>query len=509
MSYSFLKSFYDSMREGLYAFDADGKITHFNPAAQKLLGYGEAELLGKIGHFVFHAHHGNQGLLQCSLYKAFLQSKPYEGEETFLTKDGRWIDVYIRANPLLEEGVTKGYVVVFWETSQQCYLKNDELHEERKGHIFHEESDLEDSEAFYEQIFETANLGICILDKEGRFVALNSAYGKMYGYSEAELIGKHFNLLVPEVLREITQAHHSTFLKHEAIAYDGEMESLRKDGKCIHVYASEGILEHIIGGPYKIMTVFDISQMVEARKVQKEQEAMLVQQNKLAAMGEMIGHIAHQWRQPLNVMNITTLDLKFKHELGTLSGEKLHSALGMIEALSEQMSNTINDFMNFFTPNKEKNDFSVYETVLYATKIVEVQLNNEGISLSINIDPALKVHGLANELQQVILNLLTNAKDAFRTKEIAMKQICLVAWSKEDQIYVSVEDNAGGIDEALMERIFEPYFTTKGKMQGSGIGLYICSMIMKQSFGGIIRVENITHEDVPIGARFILEFPIP
>lgn len=507
MPYNFLKSFYDSMREGLYTFDDNGKITHFSPSAQKLLGYSEEELLGKIGHFVFHAHSGNQGLLQCSLYKAFLQGKPYEGEEVFLTKDGRWIDVYVRANPLSEEGMKQGYGVLFWEISKKESFVADESASLAHTHPFYEESDLEQSEAFYEQIFETANLGIALLDKEGRFVALNPAYSKMYGYSEAELIGKHFNLLVPEMLHEIMQAHHENFLKHEAIAYHGEMESLCKGGKHIYVYATEGLLEQIIGGPYKIMTVFDITLMVEARRVQKEQEAMLVQQSKLAAMGEMIGHIAHQWRQPLNVMNMTTLDLKFKQELGTLSDEKLKSALSVIESLSEQMSNTINDFMNFYKPNKEKKDFSLYETVLYATNIINVQLQNAGISLALNIDPALHVHGLANELQQVILNLLGNAKDAFVNKSMEPKQICLVAWKSEEGICLCVEDNAGGIDEELLERIFEPYFTTKGKMQGSGIGLYICSMIMRESFGGSIKVENITHEGATIGARFILEFP--
>jgi C4-dicarboxylate-specific signal transduction histidine kinase len=201
------------------------------------------------------------------------------------------------------------------------------------------------------------------------------------------------------------------------------------------------------------------------------------------------------------------LDLKFKQELGTLSDEKLKSALGVIESLSEQMNNTINDFMNFYKPNKEKKAFCLYETVLYATTIVNVQLQNFGISLAFNIDPALHVHGLANELQQVILNLLNNAKDAFIDKPIEPKQICLVAWKSDESICLCVEDNAGGIEEGLLERIFEPYFTTKGKMQGSGIGLYICSMIMKESFGGRIKVENITHEGATMGARFILEFP--
>jgi len=507
MSYDFLKNMYDSMREGLYAFDNEGKITHINAAAQKLLGYEEEELVGQIGHFVLHAHHGNLGLLQCPIYKAFLQNQPYEGEEVFLAKEGRWIDVYVRVNPLFEKGSKKGYVVLFWELPPKNQFQNDETIEVQQQHLFPEKSIEEESETFYEQIFETANIGICLLDKQGRFVALNAACSEIYGYTESELIGKHFNLLFPEALHAIHQAHHDTYLNHNAIAYMGEIESIRKDGKQIYVYVTEGLLEHLVGGPYKIMTVFDISALVEARRVQKAQEAMLVQQNKLAAMGEMLGHIAHQWRQPLNVLNLTTFDLKFKHTMGSLSDEKLLAGLDTINLISEQMNTTVNDFMNFYKPNKEKRVFSLYASVLYATTIAEVQLKNAGISLAIHIDTSLTIYGLANELQQVILNLITNAKDAFSDKEIVPKQICLVAWKEEEHVCLCVEDNAGGIEEALLERIFEPYFTTKGKMQGSGIGLYICSMIMKESFGGRIRVENITHEQSTIGARFILEFP--
>lgn len=503
----FLKTMYNSMREGLYVFNNEGKITHVNPAAQKLLGYDEVELLGRIGHFVFHAHFGNQGLLECPIYRAFLQNKPYEGEEIFLTKDGRWIDVYVRVNPLFEGGIKAGYAVLFWDVRTKSHAESDDAAEALKSRIFHEESPQEASEAFYEQIFETANLGICLIDKEGRFVALNPTYSKIYGYSEAELIGKHFNLLFPKEIHVITKAHHETFFSRKAMAYTGEIESVRKDGKTIHVYMTEGLLEQLIGGPYKITTVFDVSSLVEARRVQKAQEAMLVQQNKLAAMGEMIGHIAHQWRQPLNVLNLTVFDLKLKREMGSLSDEKLLAAIETLETLSAQMNTTVNDFMNFYKPNKEKKVFSLYESVVYATHMSEVQLKNAGITLAINIDPSLMVYGMANELQQVILNLLTNAKDAFSSQEMALKQICLVAWKHAEGVRLYVEDNAGGIPEGVLERIFEPYFTTKGKMQGSGIGLYICSMILKGSFDGSIRAENITYEDALIGARFILEFP--
>ncbi len=507
MSSNFLDTLYNTMREGMYAFDSDGKITHFNPSAQSILGYGEEELLGQIGHFIFHAHHGNQGLLQCSLYKAFLQNMPYEGEEVFLTKEGRFVHVYVRANPLMRENVKEGYVVIFWDINAQKSIENSLVFEEVKNRMFHEQSDADESEAFYEQIFETANLGICLIDKEGRFVALNPTCCKIYGYSEAELIGKSCTLVVPPENKQHMQSLHHDFMAGALYEFSNEWEIVRKDGIRIFVYASVGILRNIIGGPYKITTIFDITPMMDARRIQKEQEAMLVQQNKLAAMGELIGHIAHQWRQPLNVINLTTLDLKLKHELGSLHVNHLSDSLKNIQMITEQMSQTIDDFMNFYKPNKEKKSFYLHETISYATHIISAQLALEGIQLSLNIDHSVKVHGLSSELQQVILNLISNAKDAFASKTLDTKQICIFVWNSPQRVELCIEDNAGGIDEALMERIFEPYFTTKGQLQGSGIGLYICSMIMKQSFNGLIRVENISYEDKKIGARFILEFP--
>gem|GEM_PF-4654722 len=141
----------------------------------------------------------------------------------------------VRANPLLEEGQKRGYVVFFWAISTPALVENDVDLSCAHSLLFQEEGDQQESEAFYEQIFATANLGIALLDQEGRFVALNPAFAKLYGYSEAELIGRHLHLLVPEALRDVERLHHDAFLAHREVANDGEMESVRKGGKRIYV----------------------------------------------------------------------------------------------------------------------------------------------------------------------------------------------------------------------------------------------------------------------------------
>lgn len=504
--FNFFNHFFEIMREGVYAFDTDGKITHFNSAAQTLLGYSQKEITGKIGHFIFHSHSGQHGLLHCSLYKAFLQKQAYEGDEVFITKDGRFLQVHVRANPLCFEGKNEGYVVLFWEQENANVVCRAHTPQQAQHPMI--SSKKQGSEAsFYEQIFETANLGICLIDKEGRFVASNPMCCKIYGYDESELIGQSCTIVVPPESQSLMKSLHHQFMNETLSEFSNEWEIIRKDGTRIFVYASIGLLKDIVGGPYKMTTIFDITPMIEARRVQKEHEAMLVQQNKLAAMGELIGHIAHQWRQPLNVINLTTLDMKCKLSFGNLDEAILETSLDTIGRITDQMSQTIDDFMNFYKPNKEKRDFALCETIEYALNIVAKQLEAEGITLSLNLDRTLSVYGLGSELQQVVLNLIANAKDAFKHKALLTKQICIVVTQTSDATELWIEDNAGGIDESIKERIFEPYFTTKGQMHGSGIGLYISSMIMRQSFEGAVRMENIYHGHERIGARFILSFP--
>ncbi len=618
------------MSDGLYAFDENAKITHVNNAAKRILGYDEADLLGKIGHFIFHHHKEKMGLLDCSIYQAFLAGNAYESEEVFITKEGKKIDVALSANPMLHEGRQVGYVVLFRDISEkkriekereafyaivkntddiivikdlnlrviatnQAFVKaagrssveemigktdaeifsvseEDEpikgyMADERKaqtlpnGHsLVHEEpviypngekrifktrkfpiykdgvvfatanismditeekryaQNLEaqvsyemarrvENETFYGKIFATANLGICLTDKEGRFVAVNPAYCSIYGYREDELIGKHFTMVVPNEYKVFMRQLHDDFLIHRKEELGNEWDVVRKDGQKLHIYASAGILENIIGGPYKITTISDVTELVESRKVQQEQEALLIQQSKLAAMGEMLGHIAHQWRQPLNVINCTTLDVKLKQDMGDLNHESLNKALLNIESLTDQMSETINDFMDFYKPDKFKREFSLYEVILNAYKIIAPQIKSHKITLSLRVDEGITLYGSPGELQQVVLNLMTNAKDAFLMTKTQNKQLSIGAKEDNDTIFVYIEDNAGGIKKELHQRIFEPYFTTKIDMGGTGIGLYMCSMIMKQSFGGDIRVENIMNETMCVGARFVLTFP--
>lgn len=243
--------------------------------------------------------------------------------------------------------------------------------------------------------------------------------------------------------------------------------------------------------------------IVETSK-QKEQEQILIQQTRLAAMGEMIGNIAHQWRQPLNALGLVLQNLKFSYEIGELDDELMNKSITKADTLTKNMSKTIDDFRNFFKPNKEKETFKINESVTKAIDLVESTLEHYNITLEKSFnDTETQFHGFPNEFSQVVLNIITNAKDALIDNDIKEPKIIIQTQIENEYICVSIEDNALGIKEEVINKIFEPYFTTKDEGKGTGIGLYMSKIIIENNMNGKIEVENSSE-----GAKFIIKLPL-
>lgn len=500
------KAIYEALQDGLYCFNKEGRITQINTAATNMLGFEKSELIGKVGHDMFHvdAFYKSSPIEHCLLYKAFLQGKSYKGIEYFRTKSLEIITVEVSCSPIISNEELDSYVVLFRDVTREK-----EYEANLKKRVEEEILKRSEDEYFYNKIFETANLGICLTNIEGRFVAVNPAYCSIYGYSEAELVGFHFTKVVPEKNRELLKKLHDDFLLSSNIECLREWEVQRKDGEYIHILASAGKLEHIVGGPYKITTVTDVSEAHKMRELQQKQEAMLIQQSKLAAMGEMLGAIAHQWRQPLNVINCTTLDMKLKKSMGHLDDTILEKSIAKLENLTQEMSRTIEDFMNFFKPDKDIASINIANSIYYTMKIFSAQFKNHNIRVDIDVDDSLHVRGVEGELKQVFLNMLSNSKDAFAEQKNEEKLISIVAKKEEDTICIMIEDSAGGIPENIIMKIFDPYFTTKSHQQGTGIGLYMSSLIISNTFGGKISAENIYNQNNKrIGVKFTITLPI-
>jgi C4-dicarboxylate-specific signal transduction histidine kinase len=234
----------------------------------------------------------------------------------------------------------------------------------------------------------------------------------------------------------------------------------------------------------------------------KEQESLLIHQSRLAAMGEMIGAIAHQWRQPLNALSLVMQNMQMQHRMERLSDESMERMQGKAEQLVQRMSSTIDDFRNFFKPGTQAEPFNLGQTLSSAAGILEGLFKNHNIALSIECDAAIELFGIPGEFSQVILNLLGNAKDAVLESRSPAPAILLRATQVGQRIQIDVEDNGGGIAPEILNQIFEPYFTTKEEGKGSGIGLYMSKMIVENKMNGRLEVSNGTE-----GARFTIDLP--
>ncbi len=227
-----------------------------------------------------------------------------------------------------------------------------------------------------------------------------------------------------------------------------------------------------------------------------EKDKIVQEQSKLAAMGEMVGAIAHQWRQPLNSLNINIQNLDDDYDDGLVNKEFVDNFILKQSETIKFMSKTIDDFRNFFRIDKMKSDFSVLDAINATISIQYAQLKNHNISISITGED-FRLYTLESELKQVILNIITNAKDAILEQRIQDGEVTI----KLEKKSIIIEDNAGGINTQILNRIFEPYFTTKEQGKGTGMGLYMSKVIIEQNIGGKLTVVNVDN-----GARFTIEF---
>lgn len=223
----------------------------------------------------------------------------------------------------------------------------------------------------------------------------------------------------------------------------------------------------------------------------RQKDEIMFRQSRLASMGEMIGNIAHQWRQPLNAMVLIIQSFQMKRLAGLeLSDTFIDQQAKEGIALASLMSRTIDDFRNFFKPNRSEEVFSVKETTNYTIELVKEYYAKAGIEIYLTCEEDVQISGYPNEFSQVMMNLFSNAKDALEERSVVLKCIEVNITKEEEHAIIWVVDNGGGISEAVKDRMFEPYFTTKHKSSGTGIGLYMSQQIIEKQMHGTITGNN-------------------
>ena len=222
----------------------------------------------------------------------------------------------------------------------------------------------------------------------------------------------------------------------------------------------------------------------------QEKDRILAQQQKMVAMGQMIENIAHQWRQPLSVITTSISGIKLKKMVNDLDDEFLYKTLDSVMNTSQYLSNTIDDFRYFFKPQKEKEFFYLKECINKTIDLLEANFKENNIKLICDMED-IQILGYETELIQVLINILNNSKDALSSLHDQERLIFINVKKENGKALIKIKDNAGGIQEDIIEQIFEPYFTTKHQAQGSGIGLYMCQEIIYKHMNGHIDITNI------------------
>ncbi len=349
---------------------------------------------------------------------------------------------------------------------------------------------------------------VLITDKNENIKYVNDAFTKTTGYLPYEVIGKKPDILKSgNMPKEFYENLNRTI--YSGKKWSGVFINKSKTGELSYEKASitpvlddNGNIEEFIAIKLDITNETIIEQKLKKHSKNQEnilkkeidkalsentkQLQILQQQTKMAQMGEMIGAIAHQWRQPLNAISTSIQNLQFDYEDGFLKDEKyVKEFIDKNKKTIIFMSSTIDDFRNFFRVDKEMVKFNVAIATKVVVQMLEAELKDKNIKITMDVDEFIYL-GLYSEYQQVILNIINNAKDALIDNNITEPKITIVL--RDRKVYI--EDNAGGISNNILDRIFEPYFTTKEQGKGTGMGLYLSKMIIEDNMGASLSVEN-------------------
>ena len=356
--------------------------------------------------------------------------------------------------------------------------------------LLYKQSMLKNSIKDYHELLDST-IEALILIKDGKVIDANKSAKKIFKLqSMNELIGSNIFDHIPD--ESIDMVKKMTMLEYED---PYEIDLYDKEGKKFTALVKGSILKN---RNVRLTSIIDISR-------NKEKDKLLMEQSKLAYMGEMIGNIAHQWRQPLHVISTTTSSIKLQKELDILDDKFFYKSCNMINKNVIFLSDTINDFRNYINDDRVKNEFNINSMIDSFLNLCDsVIINNEIIVIN-DIEDNLVIHGYKNELIQCMLNIFNNAADALIQNDIKKKYIFISVKKIDDYIDISIKDNANGIPEDIIDKIFEPYFTTKHQSRGTGLGLNMTYKLIVEGMNGNITATNkkyIYKNKTYIGAKF-------
>lgn len=460
---------------GGFEYLPEDRVIILSPEACTVMGLSQSKTIYTIDEFCKRIRKGVHDSFCVMLEEASDQNQ--DGVKEFIFKDDS------RHNRFIE---------VFMETPEKTL----------KGSIsgvFHNITNRKQAEIArsvnqqaFETVFSNAKIAILVLNLKGEIIGSNGSAAKLFGYTAEEMNKMHsVTLLVEDDImdaarifaRFINSAGRYNFLEYRLKKRSGEIFDVLVNFEMI--IDSEGEKIYIF--------INDISGMKDMERKNLDQERMLIQQTKMATLGEMVALIAHQWQQPINSIAMIVQMLEELIEVDDKNKKMLQKSVDSVMAQVMFMSNTMNDFRNFLKPSSVKENFNVFRVVKEVVNLYRPQLKFYQMNCDVNVvsDAVRKatVFGFENELKNVLLNFLTNSRDAIESNKTKNGDIHIVLSLTGNKVHICIEDNGGGIDQEIMKNIFNPYVTSKGD-SGTGLGLYMAKLIIKERMGGDILLKN-------------------
>mgnify|MGYP001176962340 CR=1 FL=1 len=383
-----------------------------------------------------------------------------------------------------------------------------------------EQKNLEvlESKNFLQSVLDESPNPIMIRNYEGTFLLANKAVAKLYHSTLEEMIGKNDNYLMNKEIKEIAQFFGKDIKKiidkgKTEVLYEEFKDTTKREVK--HYICTKKPFKNKKSEDLILIIANDISNIKRLEEEQNKQEQLLLNQSKIAAMGEMLGNISHQWRQPLSVIttHVSAINVWLDFDKD-ISNQDLRDCADSVLKQANYLSRTIDDFRNFFMSNSTEKKVYMLKDIFYKLEnLIKIPFENNFIETVNDIDESIEVELNENILIQAFINIYNNSKDAFLEHNISTddRYFFLSMKERENQVIMTFKDSAGGIKEGSMDKIFEPYFTTKHQSIGTGIGLYMTNQIITKHLKGTIEASNETYVyngKTYTGAKFVIKLPL-
>ncbi|QWR78411.1 PocR ligand-binding domain-containing protein [Candidatus Magnetomonas plexicatena] len=477
-----------------YTIDTTGKFLMWNKNLETVSGYSYEEI-SKMNPLNFFTG-DDKKTINSAIEEAF-ETGDVVTEANVHTKNGRDIPYYFTGSVIEIDGV-------------KCLTGLGTDMSEYKAM----ESNLRDSEEKYRLLFEHENDAIFLCDAETyEFIDSNDAWCNLYGYSREEMKGQRVFILSaePEKSERIAKTITSLRVPHilhkhkDGTVFSVELSigSFTHKGRNMFCVISRDITERIrLEETLKQFTVNLEKKVAEEIEKNRMKDQLMYEQSRHMAMGELLVNIAHQWRQPLAAIGLLVQDLRDAYLCNELNEEYINKNITDVMSELVALSNTIDGFKDFYLSNLQKEVLRIKDMIESALSVTTVYFEVKDIAIEKELDEELTINVVPSEFAQVILNILANVRDVFDQRHVSKRIVKIKSYkdTAADKVVITITDNGGGVREDIIGKIFDPYFTTKDKSRGTGLGLYITKLIVEKSMKGTISVRNING-----GAEFKIE----